>query len=84
MPKIDLEANSGIEPERCVEQSTHMRLVLSVQDCGSGVVLENFFCLGGFPDLHGASSAVIPLLLRLRDGCGLLDLFGDFLSATSR
>jgi hypothetical protein len=23
------------------------------------------------------------LLLRLRDGCGLLDLFGDFLSATN-
>jgi hypothetical protein len=60
MPKIDLEANSGIEPERCVEQSTHMRLVLSVQDCGSGVVLENFFWLGrGALNLHGASPVVI-------------------------
>jgi hypothetical protein len=33
-------------------------------------------------DRHGASSTVQPSFC-LRDGCGLLDPFGDFLSATN-
>jgi hypothetical protein len=45
------------------------------------VVFEDFVWPWGSLDCQGASSAVF--LLRLRDGCGLLDPFSDFSSATN-
>jgi hypothetical protein len=45
------------------------------------VVFEDFVWLWGSSDRQEASSAV--LLLRLRGGCGLLDPFDDFPSATN-
>jgi hypothetical protein len=51
-----------------------------VEKLGSGVVLEDFLWLGDLRivmELHRQ----LFLHLRLRDGCGLLDPFGDFLSA---
>jgi hypothetical protein len=46
------------------------------------VVFEDFVWQWGSSDRRGASSEFF-LLLRLWDGCGLLDPFGDFPSATN-
>jgi hypothetical protein len=52
------------------------------ETCGSGEVFVDFVWLWGSSDRQGVSSAVF-LLIRPRDGCGLLDPFGDFPSATN-
>jgi hypothetical protein len=46
------------------------------------VVFEDFVWLWGSSDRQGASRQFF-LLIRFRDGCGLLDPFGDFPSATN-
>jgi hypothetical protein len=46
------------------------------------VVFEDFVWLWGSSDRQGASSAVLPSSSSC-DGCGLLDPFGDFPSATN-
>jgi hypothetical protein len=47
------------------------------------VVLEAFFWLGRDLQIFMELPRRLLLLLRLQDGCGLLDSLGDFMSATN-
>jgi hypothetical protein len=47
------------------------------------VVLEDFFWVGRDLQIFMKLPWWLFLLLRLQDGCGLLDSLGDFMSATN-
>jgi hypothetical protein len=52
------------------------------ETCGSGVVRKDFFCCGDLRIIKKLYQRLF-LILRLWDGCSLIDPFGDFPSVTN-